>query len=169
MIKPKVKEQQEKKNQNSPQPVRFSVSKVVIYYLLVLKGPPYPPSPSLLKCMDSQRTPPKMLDLSCLVLISELFVFPCISGYQRIFLFIFEFQPYIIIPYIKSGMHFYSKHQLSSTFHLCFDKTKVITFSYFSAWLLGLHDLHWYLSAKLKKLLCLLLGICIAVSCMTYR
>lgn len=79
--------------------------------------------------MDSQRIPQKMAGLSFLVFISEQFVFPYITGYQMIFLLGFEFQLYIIIPYIKSGMHFYSKHQLSSVFHLCFDKTEVIAFS----------------------------------------
>lgn len=129
-----------------------------MYHLLVLKIPRYPPSSSLLQWRYGQpKNPSKVACPSFLLFISEHFLLPCTAGYQMIFLLVFEFQLYVITPYIKSGTHFYSKPQLSSVLHLCFDKTKVITFSSFSAWLLGLHDLHRYLSAKLKKPLCLLL------------
>lgn len=114
------------------------------------------------------NTPDTWQTYFCLIFILEQFVFSkicCISGYQRIFLLVSKFQPYVTIPYIKSSMCFYSEHQPSSIFCLCSDKTRDIAFSYFCVWLLDLHDLHWYLSAKPKKPLRLLLGICITVLC----
>lgn len=161
MIKPKVKDSRKKILLSLLNSVFQKLSYTTFLHLKT------PGIFHTLACLNEgvSKTPPKMAVRSFLVFISEQFLFLCIAGYQMIFLLGFEFQLYVIIPYIKSGMHFYSKHQLSSVFHVCFDKTNGITFSYFSAWLLGLHDLHRYLSAKLKKLLCLLLGICIAVSC----